>query len=172
MFKIFFILIVSQIFFIQSVIAEQSVKSIGAVSAKIENNALVGFNKSGILKSAKDPETEGGDWEYNSWRVTKAGGKISFYFNAKDLPKGKQIFIHLVYAGWGDDTRINLRLNGEKITSGRPVSGHAWANADHGIFEITDLLKRLNAEEYTAELELDPTSPMVLFFKSFALHSY
>ena len=172
MVKVFTILFISQIFFLQSISAQQAVKVIGGVTAKIENNSLVSFNKSGILKSAKDPETMGGDWEYNSWRVTKGSGKINFFFNAKDLPKGKQIFVHLVYAGWGDDTRINLRLNGEKITTNRPVSGHAWADADHGIFEITDLLKRLNAEEYTAELELDPSSPMVLFFKSFALHSY
>lgn len=146
----------------------QSVQTIGTLSAKIANNDVTGYNKTGIFQEAKDPVTTAGDWGYNSWRVTRVGGSIKFFVPADKLPKDRDVFIRLTYAGWGDSTKINLTMNGEPVTTERPVAGHAWGNPDVGVFDISRLVKRANGTS-VIELTLAPDSPMVLFFQSMAI---
>ncbi|MBL8021790.1 MAG: hypothetical protein JNM27_19105 [Leptospirales bacterium] len=146
----------------------QSVQTIGTLSAKIANNAVNGYEKTGILQDAKDPVTSAGDWGYNSWRITRVGGSIKFFVPADKLQKDKDVFLRLTYAGWGDATKINLTMNGETVITARPVAGHAWGNPDVGVFDISRLAKSANGVS-VIELTLTDDSPMVLFFQSMAI---
>lgn len=142
---------------------------LGEVSAHIENNRLVSFNKSDLFTSAADPVTTGGDWAYDSWRISRGGGTITMEIPGAGIPTGKDTFLKLVYAGFGDDTLINVRVNGKRITTRRPVAGHAWGNPDIAILDITKVCAENPGANLKVEIELDASAPMVLFFKSLAL---
>lgn len=166
---------------------------IGSVSANIADDRLINYELSGVIignpvyaqgdesklrpassyspyvwSSFVRPQRErdkmdGHDWAYNSWRLTKGEARINF---PVDITSYDAVYASFTWAGWGDDTLVNVYYNNKLIASKHAVHGSAWASPKTDTFKIkpTDCV-----ENCFITLELDATSPMVLFFKELTI---
>ena len=139
-------------------------EELGKISASISNNQLNAYEISGLF--AGKPEYShklAYDFAYNSWRLTAAGGKVSFPVKVDGYDK---VFAKFTWAGWGTDTIVNIYFNDQPIASGHEVHGHAWNSPATDTFEIPT---GNCADNCRITLELDQRSPMVLFMKDLTL---
>lgn len=136
---------------------------LGFVTAVIEDNSLVRYDVRGLFTG--EPEHYGEyDWEYNSWRLTGPGSRVTFRFNR--LADATDLAVGVVWAGWGEETRMRVLVNDRVLAEDHAVHGSAWGNPMRETFPIPpDLLRKSN----TVTLELREDSPMVLFFQSISL---
>ncbi|MCK5893710.1 MAG: hypothetical protein KAG53_04725, partial [Endozoicomonadaceae bacterium] len=135
------------------------ITEIGSFSAEIAKNKLVRYRRSGVFTG--DPIYHGShDWQYNSWRVTGNGAYIKFPLNIKAHERVKAEF---VWAGWGNDTLINVFYGNRVIASKYPIHGHAWNAPQINTFYI-DSSYCTTANCYIT-FQLDKQSGMSLFFK-------
>jgi WD40 repeat protein len=144
-------------------------RSAGAVSAEITGNRLQRYVQTGGFAGAPEPVHTGThDWAYDSWRLTGRGARVRFFLAATATEGAAAL--RLVYAGWGEQTLINLTVNGVPLATKHPVAGSAWASPQVDVFAIPPrALARPTDGYHHIDLELDKASPMVLFFKEMEL---
>ncbi len=137
--------------------------NLGLVTAEIENNNLVRYVVTGPFRGKPVHKGEY-DWEYNSWRLTGPGSRVTFRFDRPD--DVEKLAVGVVWAGWGEQTRIALFVNNKALVEDHAVHGSAWGNPMRETFPIPpEILHARN----TITLELREDSPMVLFFKEISL---
>lgn len=136
---------------------------LGQVTAVIVDTFFERFDVRGLFTG--DPDLGGDhDFEYNSWRFTCPGSRATFHFDRPEDATG--LAVGVVWAGWGEQTQVNVVVNGHPLAEAHAVHGEAWANPRRETFPIPpDLLRATNS--VTVELRAD--SPMVLFLQSICL---
>ena len=136
---------------------------LGSVTAVIVDSFFERFDVRGLFTG--DPDLVGDhDFEYDSWRFTCPGSAATFHFTRPEDATG--LAVGVVWAGWGEQTRVNVLVNGHPLAEAHAVHGEAWAHPMRETFPIPlDLLRESN----TVTLELREDSPMVLFFKEISL---
>ncbi|KEI70560.1 hypothetical protein [Endozoicomonas elysicola] len=139
-------------------------EEIGKISASISNNQLNAYEVSGAFTGQPEYSSEFAyDFAYNSWRLTSAGGKVSFPVK---LDGHEKVYAKFTWAGWGAETLVNIYFNDQPIASGHEVHGHAWNSPAMDTFEI---VPGNCSDNCKITLELDQRSPMVLFMKDLTL---
>ncbi len=142
----------------------QPPEHLGRVFAQIQNDALVGYDVTGLFVGEPDISGEH-DWGYNSWRLTEPGTSVSVQF-ARPADRATPLVMEIEWAGWGADTLVNVALNGTVLAEAHEVHGSAWNSPRRDRFELP---AGALAETNTLTVELQYDSPMVVFLREFVL---
>jgi hypothetical protein len=143
---------------------DEETQPLGRTFAQIENNELVRYDVTGLF--VDEPALAGEcDWDYNSWRLTGPGATVSLRF-ARPADKKTPLVLEIEWAGWGEDTLVDVALNGRVLAERHEVHGSAWNSPRRDRFELpARALKATNIVTVT----LRDDSPMVVFLREFVL---
>lgn len=136
---------------------------LGYVTAILADGYFDRFDVRGLFTG--EPYLEGDhDFEYSSWRFAGRGSRATFYFTRPADASG--LAVGVVWAGWGEQTRVRLLVNDQVLAEDHAVHGSAWDNPMRETFPIPPELLR---ESNSVTIEFGDNSPMMLFFKEITL---